>query len=315
MLSCFQLHAQTKIVFTAIDYQYEEVRAVIFNEDGSNRTELGFNKTYLPVWFNDKILMNSDTFIWQCDTSGTNLVKLFAGYRASISNNKKMCAFYDKDGIAISDEQGKILKRIAVNTFEDAAVTWSKNDDKVSYFDPDKKVCFLFNLSNDSIEVFGDSIYHPLWNLKNDFVLYNQAKADGKYDVVLKTIQSDSTKVINSDKENAVVPIWSSDGKKIAYLAFDLEIENSLNTDIYSCKLILYDLEKQEKRVLAADAGFTDKAFPQMCFDEKDEFIYFTKINENSLGSIARINLKTFRQEVISKDPTLDERFPHVKSF
>jgi Tol biopolymer transport system component len=146
-------------------------------------------------------------------------------------------------------------------------------------------------------------------------VLYNKAKADGKYDVVLKTIRNDSTQVINSDKENAVVPIWSVDGKKIAYLAFESEIENSFNIDLYSCKLILYDLESQEKRVLAADAGFTDKAFPQMCFDEKDEFIYFTKINENGLGSIAKVNLKTFQQEVISKDPTLDERFPHVKSF
>ena len=310
-----RLCSQTKIVFTAIDYQHDEVRAVICNSNGSSRTELGFNKTYLPVWLKDKILLNSDTFIWQCDTSGSNLQKLLAGYRVTVSNNENMFAFYDKDGIAISDVKGNITKRIEVSIFEDAAITWSKNDDKVSFFDPDKKVCFLFNLTNDSIEVFGDSIYHPLWNLKNDLVLFNKAKADGRFDVVLKKMNSDSAVIINSAIENAVVPIWSNDGSKVAFLSFETEIENSLQTDLFPCKLVLYDLETRNKRVLSADAGFTDKAFPQMCFDGKDEFISFTKINENGIGSIARVNLQTFEQEVISKNPALDERFPHVKSF
>lgn len=313
ILAAIQLHPQTKIVFTAIDYPNDEVRAVICDSDGNNRIELGFNKTYLPVWFNDKILLNSDTFIWQCDSSGENLQKLFPGYRAVVSNNKKMFAFYDRDGIGIADASCKVIKQIAVNAFEDAAITWAKNDDKVSYFDPEKKISYLFNLKNDSLEIFGDSIYHPLWNPRNELVLYNQTLHDEKFCVVVKNIKSDSKNVISGQNENAVVPIWSSAGNKIAYLSFRTPIENSPQSDIFPCNLILYDLENKVSTILTSEAGFTDKAFPQMCFDERDEFLYFTKINENNLGSIARINLKTFKQETISVNMLLDERFPLVK--
>jgi hypothetical protein len=291
------------------------VRATICEIDGNNRNELGFNKTYLPAWFKDKILLNSDTFVWQCDTSGENLTKLFPGYRVSISNNKKMFAFYDRDGIGISDEKGKIIKQIAANVFEDAAITWSKNDDKVSFFNPEKKICYLFNLTNDSLEAFGDSVYHPLWNPKNDLILFNRAASNDKFDVVIKNIQSGSEIIVNKNNENAVVPIWSNEGDKIAYLSFQTVLENSPETDLFACDLVLYDVEKKTAQILSTSAGFTDKAFPQMCFDEKDEFIYFTKINEVGLGSIARINLKSLFQETISKDIKLDERFPQVKSF
>lgn len=308
-------YSQTKIIFTAIDYNHDEVRATICESDGSKRNELGFNKTYLPVWFNDKILLNSDTFIWQCDTSGENLLKLFPGYRVSVSNNKKMFAFYNKDGIGISDEVGKVVKRIMVNAFQDAAITWSKNDDKVSYFDPDKKICYLFNLTNDSLEIFGDSIFHPLWNRENDYVLYNRALSNGKFAVVLKSKQTQSELIINKQNENAVVPIWSNSGDKIAYLSFQTEIENSPETDIYTCNLVLYDLKKGTTQILVTDAGFTDKSYPQLCFDEKDEFLYYTKVNEIGLGSIARVSLNTLQRETISKDFNIDERFPLVKTF
>lgn len=310
-----QVNSQTKIIFTSIDYPNDEVCATICEIDGSNRNELGFNKTYLPAWFNDKVLLNSDNFIWQCDTSGENLIKLFPGYRVSVSNNKKMFAFYDKDGIGISDEKGKIIKQFAVNTFKDAAITWSKKDDKVSFFNPEKEIGYLFNLTNDSLEKFGDSVYHPLWNPKNDLILFNRAASDGKFDVIMKKNQLGSEIIINKKNENAVVPIWSNGGDKIAYLSFQNVLENSPETDLFACDLVLYDVEKKTAQILSTNAGFTDKAFPQMCFDEKDEFIYFTQINENGLGSIARINLKNLSQETISRDITLDERFPNVRTF
>ncbi len=310
-----QSYTQTKIVFTSIDYSNEEVRAVICEDDGNNRNELGFSKTYLPVWFNDKILLNSDTFIWQCDTSGENLSKLFPGYKVSVSNNKKMFAFYDKDGIGIADLSNRIVKQIMVNAFKDAAITWSKNDDRVSYFDPEKGICYLFNLTNDSLEVFGDSIFHPLWNLNNDYVLYNQTLSDGKFDVVLKNVLTGLQTIINKKDENVVVPIWSNFGNKVAYLSFNDNIENLPQTDLYPCRLVLYDIESKNSTTLSTEAAFTDKAFPQMCFDNNDEFIYFTKINENGLGSIARVNLKNLNQDVISRDLTLDERFPQVCIF
>lgn len=310
-----QVYSQTKIIFTSIDYTNDEVRATICDGDGSNRIELGFNKTYLPAWFNDKILLNSDTFIWRCDTSGANLTKLFPGYRVSVSNNKKMFAFYDRDGIGISDESGKVTKQIEVNTFKDAAITWSKNNDKVSFFNPENQICYLFNLTNDSLETFDDFVYHPLWNPRKDQLLFNRALSDGKYAVVLRSYEVGAEIIINKNNENAVVPIWSNAGDKIAYLSFQIVLENLPETDIYACDLVLYDVGKKTTQILSTKAGFTDKAFPQMCFDEQDEFIYFTKINEVGLGSIARVNIKTLQQETISKNSNIDERFPQVKSF
>lgn len=315
LLCAISVYPQTKILFTAIDYSNGDVRATICDENGGNRHDLGFNKTYLPIWFKDKILLNSDNFIWQCDTTGENLTQLFLGYKASVSNNQKMVAFYSPDGINIADEKGKVVKQIIVNTFTDVSITWSKNDDKISYFDPEKQKCFLFNLENDSIEVFGDSIFHPLWKAGYEHVLYNKASTDGNYKVIIKNELTNISKVINQMSENAVVPIWSNDGNKIAYLSFKQQIEESVSNDLYSCSLVLYDLLSHKHILIADDAGFTDKAFPQMCFDENDEFIYYTKINELGLGSIARVNLKSFTKETISKDAYIDERFPHVKTL
>lgn len=315
VLLAIQLYSQTKIVFTAIDYSINEVRASICDSDGNNRNELGFNKTYLPVWFNDKILLNSDSFIWQCDTSGENLQKLFPGYRASVSNSKKMFAFYDRDGIAIADEKGKVIKQISVNTFQDAAITWTKNDDKVSYFDPEKKICYLFNLTTDSLEIFGDSIYHPVWSPKNNFLLYNQALQDGKFSIVLKNLQTNVKVIVNKNNENTVVPIWSNTGNKIAYLSFKIAVEDTPESDLIPCSLILYDIASRKSILLSEEAGFTDKAYPQMCFDDEDKFLYFTKINEYNLGSIARVSLLTLQQENISNNASIDERIPQIKTF
>lgn len=314
-LISINVYPQTKILFTAIDYSTGEVRATICDESGNNRHDLAFNKTYLPVWFGEKILLNSDNFIWQCDTTGENLTQLFLGYRASVSNNIKMTAFYTETGINIADEKGKIIKQIFVNTLNDAAITWSRNDDKISYFDPEKHKCFLFNLSNDSIEVFGDSIFHPLWNPKAELVLFNKAVSDGRYDIVVKDERTNTLITINQKNENAVVPIWSNNGKKIAYLAFRDNATESENSDLYPCRLIIYDINQKKSVVAADDAGFTDKAFPQMCFDENDEYIYYTKINDIGLGSLARVNLKNFVEETISKNSYIDERFPQIKIF
>jgi hypothetical protein len=84
-----------------------------------------------------------------------------------------MFAFYYQNGIGISDDKGKILKQLMVNAYEDVAITWSRKNDKVSYFDPDKKICCLFNLTNDSLEIFG--IRFISCEPVNHYVLYNRA--------------------------------------------------------------------------------------------------------------------------------------------
>jgi hypothetical protein len=326
-LGCYNDYAQIKIIFTSIDYNTEDVRAVICDFDGSNRIDLGFNKTYLPVWFNDKILFNSDTYMWECDTAGNNLKQLPEGFRISVSNDKTKFAFYNSKGIAISDSSGKIIKQILVDAWEDITITWSKDDEMISFYNPELDICYLFKLSNDSLMVFGDSIYHPLWNKKNDKILYNKITDEGFFDVMLiDSLGSKNPVRINSEKELAVVPVWSNSGEKIAYLSAAAEPEEEWITDMLTSKLILYDLNTSASIILTERAGFTDQAFPQIFFDENDEYIYFTSINDNGMGALTRINLNFLNNsdlsgqlpiqiEIISKDSSVDDRFPQVKKF
>lgn len=311
------IFSQTKIIYTSVDYVHEEVRAAISDSAGKNKTDLGFSKTYLPVWFGSNILFNSDTYIWQCDTTGNNLTQVMPGFRVSVSNDKKKFAFYNAEGIGISDSSLKIIKQVYVEPWEDVTITWTQDDDKISFYNKKKEQCFLFNLSRDSIIEFGSKIIQPLWHLNNSIVLYNRGDQSGRFDVVLFDEASQDSSVISQPDEMALVPVWSSGGDKIAYLSIKEGKADSLGiiTDMIFADLILYDLQADEKKILTADAGFTDKAFPQMFFDEEDSYLYYTAITGNGTGALAKINLETFWKTILIKEPLIDERFPHVKTF
>jgi hypothetical protein len=308
------IQPQTKIVYTAVDYSLGEVRAAICDDDGGNKYDLGFSKTYLPVWFGDDIVYNSDTFIWQCDTTGENLKQIIDGYRITVSNDQTKYAFYDYNGISIADKSGKLIKEIHVDAWQDVTITWSLNDEHVSFYNNEKDECFLFHLENDSLISFGKGIYHPLWNKSDGSILYNARTLDELYDVVIKDASGKTVK-INKPGEMAVVPIWSSSGNKVAYMVIKYQAEQNVDSDMLESYLMLYDMETKVTKTLAHDAGFTDQAFPQMCFDENDNFIYYTAINEQGLGSLKKINLNSYESFTISKDPNIDERFPQVKTF
>jgi hypothetical protein len=305
---------QTKIVYTAVDYSLGEVRAAICDDNGGNKYDLGFSKTYLPVWFGENIVYNSDTFIWQCDTTGENLKQVIDGYRIAVSHDQKKYAFYDFNGIGVVDNSGKLIKQIFVDAWQDVTITWSSNDEHLSFYNNEKDECFLFHLEKDSLISFGKGIYHPLWNKTNGNILYNERTIDDLYDVVIKDT-SGKTEIINKPGEMAVVPIWSSSGTKVAYMIIKYQAEQNVDSDMLESTLMLYDTGSKTIKMLANDAGFTDQAFPQMCFDENDNFIYYTAINELGLGSLKKINLNSLESFTISKDPNIDERFPQVKTF
>jgi hypothetical protein len=305
------LAAQEKIVYTAVDYSNNEVRATICNIDGSDKTDLGFNRTYLPAWFGDKILFNSDTFIWECDTEGENLRQMIAGYRVSVSHDKKKFAFYNKEGIGIADTTGRLIKQIFVEPWEEVTVTWYRDDTKISFFNLQKDKSLFFDLKEERIEEIGTGIYHPLYHKASEKVLFNRSNGD-LFDVILAS--ANDTLVINDKKEMALVPSWSTNGNMIAYLSVK-ETEDTVETDMLFADLILYSIDSGKKTVLTEDASYTDQAFPQVVFDRNDEFVYFTSITEKGTGALARINIKTLKQEIISKNPNIDERIPLVKNY
>ncbi|MBZ0200357.1 MAG: hypothetical protein K8H86_10850, partial [Ignavibacteriaceae bacterium] len=268
--------AQTKIIYTAVDYVNNEVRAAICDADGSNKYDLGFNRTYLPVWFGDNILFNSDTYIWQCDSTGENLKQLSPGYRVSVSHNQKKYAFYSSPGISIADTSHKVIKEILIDPWEDVSITWSKDDSKISYFNNSTKKLFLFDLATDSVMTFGDFAFHPLWNPTDNSILFNQKNEKELFDVfTIDSLDSPDKKMISTPGEMAVVPVWSNDGQKIAYLSIHSAEDDSAVSDMLKSDIILYDKLTGEKKILADNAGFTDQAFPQVTFDANDEYIYY----------------------------------------
>ena len=312
----FTIFSQTKIVFTSVDASNDEVRAQVFNENGNNRIDLGFSKTYLPVWFGDKILYNSDTYIWECDTTGENLKQREDGFRISVSHDQTKYAFYNNDGIGIADTSGKIINQVMVEAWPNVTITWSLDDSKISYYDIEKEKCFLFDLKNDSLITFGEWIYHPLWHKNQNKILYNKAAGEEEFDVVIQDSMDFSTAaIINKPGEMAVVPVWSDLGDKIAYLVIKKDSAVQVDSDMLPSFLMLYNLNTKEHTMLADDAGFTDEAFPQISFDARDENIYYTAINENGLGEIKKINLLTREEFTLSDNPSIDDRFPQVKTF
>ncbi len=308
--------AQTRIIYTAVDYINNEVRAAVCNDDGNNKFDLGFNRTYLPVWFGDNILFNSDTYIWQCDTTGENLKQLMPGYRVAVSHDQKKYAFYSSSGISIADTSHKVIKEILIDPWEDVSITWSKDDTKISYFNLSTNKLYLFDLVRDSVSIIGDYIYHPLWNPSDGRILYNQKNENNLFDVyVIDSLNSPDNKLISSKGEMAVVPAWSSNGNEIAYMVIHKEQNDSMQTDMFFSDVVLFNTVTGERKLLTSKAGFTDQAFPQLVFDEDDSYLYYTSITNYGTGALTRIELLTGKIEIISNDPKIDDRFPHIKRF
>ncbi len=308
-----QTSAQTKILYTSLDYNTGDLRACIMDTDGTNKTDLGFNKTYLPFWVGNNIVFNSDTFIWKVDLNGENMREIATGYRVAESNNKDKFAFYNEGGIGIADINGTLLKQIYVDCWEDVSITWSKNDEHITYYKFETEKCYMFDIANETISLFGDYVYHPLWHNNHNMILFNKMMINELYGVYLRKGEEDF--LVSNPAGMSVVPIWSNDGTKIAYFEIIEFVDYEVESDMYISQLILYDVIKGESSVLANDAGFTDKAFPQFSFDDSDEHIYYTAINDKGYGSIVKISLETKMKTVISNNPDVDERFPLIRTL
>lgn len=309
--------AQSKILFTYVDYQNGEVRAAISDDDGSNKIDIGFNRTYLPVWLDNKIIYNSANLIWLCDSNGDDLTKIAPGFRASPSKDQRLFAFYNQEGIAVYHNSGKLFKQISVAPWTEVTITWMKNDSVISFYDIEKQTCYLFNVYTDSIFIFGKNIYHPLEQNNGNKTLYNKLLEDGTYAIFI----TDSLTSTNNDYqltlpgEMSVVPVWSNDGGKIAFLRVKPDSLQVIESDMFLADLILYDLTINKFFLLANDAGFTDQAYPQFTFNETDQYIFYTAINKNGNGYIRKINVDSSEIKTITKDFRTDERLPLFKSI
>lgn len=306
------LFSQGNILFTYVDYKNDEVRAAVCDQSGNNRIDLGFNKTYLPVWFKGKIILNSLNYIWTCEVNGENFTKIGEGFRASSSISNRYFAFYTQEGIAIYDSSYKLKKELSLNVWTDVSITWLNNDSIISFFDTEKESTVLFNIETDSLYIYGKDIYHPVWNKKTGEIVYNKILDNGNFAIFKSSSDTPgiSDSILTLASENAIVPIWSNSYDKIAYMRIKEDSLQSIDSDMMLADIILYDFMTKKYYMIAGDAGYTDQAYPQFSFDETDENLFYTALNQEGSGIIKKINIKTLQTDQITKDLQIDERIP-----
>lgn len=312
-----QISGQGNILFTYVDYKNGEVRAAVCDEFGENRVDLGFNKTYLPVWFNGKIILNSLNFIWSCEVSGENLTKIREGFRASGSVSNKYFAFYTQEGIAIYDTVYKLKKELSLNVWTDVSITWLNNDSIISFYDTEKESTIFFNIEKDSLFTYGKDIFHPIWNSQTGEIIYNKVLDNGNFAIFLShfDIPGNNDSLLTLESENALVPVWSNNYDKIAYMRIKEDSLQVIESDMMLADIIIYDLRTRKYYLLAQDAGYTDQAYPQFSFDKTDENLFYTALSQRGSGIIKKINIETLQTDIITKDLQIDERIPLFKKL
>lgn len=306
------LFSQGNILFTYVDYKNGEVRAAVCDGYGNDRIDLGFNKTYLPIWFNGKIILNSLNYVWSCEANGDNLTKIGEGFRASTSISNKYFAFYTQEGIAIYDSSYKIKKELSLNVWTDVSITWLNNDSIISFFDTEKGSTVLFNIETDSIYIYGKDIYHPIWNKKTREIIYNKVLDNGNFAIFKSGFNTPNINdlLLTLESENAIVPIWSNNYDKIAYMRIKEDSLQSIDSDMMLADIILFDFPSGKYYLISGDAGYTDQAYPQFSFDETDENLFYTALTQDGSGIIKKLNIKTLHTDIITKDLQIDERIP-----
>ncbi|MHC1739305.1 MAG: hypothetical protein AB9882_14965 [Ignavibacteriaceae bacterium] len=307
-----RLYSQGNILFTYVDYKNEEVRAAVCDGYGGSRIDLGFNKTYLPIWFNGKIILNSLNYIWSCEINGENFSKIGEGFRASSSLSNKYFAFYTQEGIAIFDSSYKLKKELSLNVWTDVSITWLNNDSIISFFDTEKESTVLFNIETDSLYIYGKDIYHPIWNKKTGEIVYNKILENGNFAIFKSSLDTPNINdsLLTLDSENAIVPVWSNNYDKIAYMRIKEDSLQSIDSDMMLADIILYDFPAKKHYLISGDAGYTDQAYPQFSFDDTDENLFYTALSQDGSGIIKKINIKSLHTDIITKDLKIDERIP-----
>lgn len=306
-----------QVVFTAINHSLNDVRACFFDDSTNEIIELSSNNSYLPVWFDDKIIFNFGNHVWLTDKTGNEQRILFEGVKPVVSKKNKFIAAYTRDGIVVADSQFKILKTIEVNYWDKITPTFSFDECSVSYYDKERESTFLFNWFNETNKQFGKMIYHPTWSPDGKKILLNTGKIDEDFRVGIVDSswkEGDPISFITSKNENCILPIWSPRQNYIAYMI--LKSNKTLpNSDFIPGSIILYNISTRVKTVIAEDAGFTEGAYPQFCFDREEKFFYYTAINDLGYGIIARINLKdNYEKKNLTNDINLDCRLPHCQN-
>lgn len=305
----------SQVVFTAVDSDNNDVRACYYDEEKDEVIILSSNNSYLPNWLGNYIIYNFGNHIWRTNTTTFEEEILIEGLNAVVSPSQKYFAVRVKDGVAIADSSGKLIKKIEVDAWNKVNVTFSYNDVYFTYYDKLKETCNLFDWKNETIKKLGSNIYHPQWNKKGNKILINIGKLEENFRVgIIDTNYVDGDKInyITNYNQNAIIPIWSPNENYIAYFLLDDENKNDL-TDLHSGSIFIYKVFDGSRILVDTEAGYTEGAYPQFCFDNDEKYFYYNRVNEFGKGEIFRYNLSDGSKKKLTKNEKIDYRIPKCK--
>ncbi|MCX8011446.1 MAG: hypothetical protein N3A61_09860, partial [Ignavibacteria bacterium] len=300
----------------AIDHSISDVRACLYDSSTKEVTEISSNNSFLPNWLGDDIIFNFGNHIWKTDVSISSQKIFFEGFKPIVSKRNKFIAAYTRKGIIIADSLGSVIKEIEVNYWSKITPTFAFDESIISYFDPERQACYLFDWKKEINKLFGSSIYHPTWSSSGDKILFNYGKIDENFRICLVDSswkEGDEYNFITPTDENAIVPIWSPFENVIAFMVIDVE-SRSDSSDLIPGKIYFYNTKTESRKLIAEDAGFTEGDFPQFCFDNAGNYFYYTAINKKGNGTIVQLDLKNnFQKTYITTNQDIDYRLPRTK--
>lgn len=312
LLFSFSLFPQYKsgILITYGDFMNDEIRVAIMDVTSGEINDLGFNKSYLPFIFRQKIFFNSDRFMWSVTGNGKELKQENKGFRGSPSPDGKLLAYYTSTGIEVVDSGLNRVKFLEVDFTPDVHITWLSSSEGLTFSRGGQT--FVYHFRYDSIYQIGQSILQPVWHPSSDKFIYTNLSQNNIYSIKMgrggNTNRNDL--YVTGSNSEAFAPQWSPSGKYIAFYSVKKIPELAEELDMIHAEVVVVNSENLKVVASFKNAAYTDGVYPQFSFSPDEHYIYYTGATKFGTGNICIGNLQTGEIKTVDTEEYLDIRFP-----
>ncbi|NUN09604.1 MAG: PD40 domain-containing protein [Ignavibacteriaceae bacterium] len=312
LLALINLYPQknTGVLITYGDFMNDEIRVGVLDIALGEINDLGFNKSYLPFIFQEKVFFNSDRFMWSVNWNGKELKQENKGFRGSPSPDGMLLAYYTSTGIEVVDAQLKRVKFLEVEFTPDVQITWLPSSEGLTFSREGQT--FVYNFRQDSIYQIGQSIFQPVWHPKSDKFIYTNLSQNNIYSIKMgkgaNTSRNDL--YVTGSNAEAFAPQWSASGKYIAFYSIKKIPELAEELDMIHAEIVVVNSENLKVISTFKNAAYTDGVYPQFSFSPDERYIYYTGATKFGTGNICLGNLQTGEIKTVDTEEYLDIRFP-----